>query len=197
LKRKIGEEEKKKKMEEKLTKKEVMNGESVGVFDTGRSTEIEKAKKKKSKTAITTSSEVERIKIIYEINGGDEIVNRVIERMNKELGHGVMKNGSNGSINGSSKMLNMNIIQCAKGSRWWRRIGALWRIGWIVLEVEWELIDNEKGCILVKGASTLRDSADTVGIVEWYERNYGEKTLLNTLTPMLATEIKSKSLPFL
>jgi hypothetical protein len=47
LKRKIGEEEKKKKMEEKLTKKEVMNGESVGVFDTGRSTEIEKAKKKK------------------------------------------------------------------------------------------------------------------------------------------------------
>jgi hypothetical protein len=59
------------------------------------------------------------------------------------------------------------------------------------------LIDNEKGCILVKGASTLRDSADTVGIVEWYERNYGEKTLLNTLTPMLATEIKSKSLPFL
>jgi hypothetical protein len=194
---------KKKKMEEKLTKKEDIN-ESVGVFNTGRSTEIEKAKKKKT---ATNSSKVERIKINYEINVGgdegddlgDEIVNRVIERMNEELGHDVLKNGSNGP-----KVLNLNILQCTKGSRWTRifvflygglLVSVLLRAGWIVLEVEWELID-EKGCVLVKGASTLCDSA-AIGIFDMFERGYGKKTLLNKLTPKLAGKIKAKSLPFL
>ena len=169
-----------------MTKKENKN-ESAGAF-------IEEKKKKKkpkdkSKNSIPTlSSEGKSIKINYEISGGGEIVNRVIERMNKELS--VLKNGSNGST-----VLNLSILQCTEGDRWGRICCGELGVGWIVLEIEWNLKD-EKGCVLVQGASKLRDSG-VVGFSDLCDNYYGEKNLINTLTPKLAEEIKSKSLPFL
>ena len=167
-----------------MTKKENKN-ESAGAF-------IEEKKKPedKSKNSIPTlSSEGKSIKINYEISGGGEIVNRVIERMNKELS--VLKNGSK---NGST-VLNLSILQCTEGDRWGRICCGELGVGWIVLEIEWKLKD-EKGCVLVNGASKLRDSG-VVGCSDLCDNYYGEKNLINTLTPKLAEEIKSKSLPFL
>jgi hypothetical protein len=108
--------------------------------------------------------------------------------MNRELR--VLKNGSNNSI-----MLNLNILQCTEGSRWGRICCGELGLGWIVLETKWELVD-EKGCVLVKGASKLRDSG-ALGCVDMCANDYGEQSLLKTITPNLAKEIKSKSRPFL
>jgi len=149
-----------------------------------------KMKKKKKLTKKENNNESVGVKIKYEISGGGEIVNRVIERMNKELD--VLKNGSNNPI----MSLNLNILQCTEGSRWGRMCCAEVGVGWIVLEIKWELIDENKGCVLVKGASKLRDSA-AIGFADLCESNYGEENLLNTMTPNLATEIKSKSRAFL
>ena len=136
------------------------------------------------------SNESVGVKIRYKISGGGEIVNRVIERLNKELG--VLKNGSNNP----NMCLNLNILQCTEGSRWGRICCGELGAGWIVLEIKWELIDEKKGCVLVKGRSKLRDSV-AIGCADVCESNYGEENLLNTMTPNLATEIKSKSRAFL
>ena len=51
------------------------------------------------------------LRINYEVSGGDEIANRVIDRMDKELAELKKIDSNNGT-----KELTLNMLQCTEGS---------------------------------------------------------------------------------
>ena len=125
-------------------------------------------------------------KIEFNVIKGDEITNRVIERLKNEL------ESLKEYFQLSTEVLTLNIIQCTDGSRWGRMCCGELGVGWIVLEIKWRLIDEYQS-VLVEGASKLHHSGG-IGCADIMEKDFGENSLLNSLAPKLAEEIKAKIL---
>ena len=123
------------------------------------------------------------LKVVYNINGGDESTNRVCDRLDKEL-QSLKK-----FTTGSPKILTLEIIRCTEGSRWGRICCAELGEGWIILKIRWALtIEGSPETVLATGESKLEDSGN-IGCSDLCDSNYGEHALLDILTPKLVEKI--------
>mmetsp|Transcript_48506 Transcript_48506/g.48867 ORF Transcript_48506/g.48867 Transcript_48506/m.48867 type:complete len:135 (-) Transcript_48506:106-510(-) len=126
----------------------------------------------------------ELLKIVYDISAGDEMTNRVVDCLNKELAE--LKS----STKGSPKVLKLDINSCTKGSRWGRMCCAELGMGWIKLQVKWTLMLEKE--LLVEG-TWKGDDAAGIGFTDLCDSDAGENILLHKLVPKLAADIKAKT----
>ena len=106
------------------------------------------------------------LEIQFHISGaGDDITNRFCNCLEKELKS--VKRHAKGNV------LVITINQCSKGGRWSRMCCAELGMGWIRLNMRWELKDsnsNKSGAVLASGKCNLEDSGN-IGCSDLCERS--------------------------
>lgn len=87
-------------------------------------------------------------------------------------------------------VIHINLLQCSKGDRttrvWCGEVG----LGWIVIEVEWNMTKGKKS-ITSKPIRIKHYHSAGRGSYDLCDRKYGERTLLHNLCVKAATEIKN------
>lgn len=91
--------------------------------------------------------------------------------------------------------LKISFLQCTKGSRWGRMCCGELGMGWVVLELDWSLVEGDK--VLKQPAKfKLRDSG-AAGISDLCDSDYGENVLLTQLCQEAARKIVREATPVL
>lgn len=110
-----------------------------------------------------------------------ELANQAVERLTRLI-----------NIGRPDAAIDINIEMCTEGSRWGRICCGELGMGWIVLNLTWQLQGNPEPARRIK----LRDSG-AIGFTDVCEPNYGENLLLNDMTVRAARKITKEALELL
>ena len=128
------------------------------------------------------------IQLSVQIVGGDEISNRVVDKLRTQLS--TQFHIMDGTAATTHPTLSIVVLQCTAGSRWGRACCAELGMGWVVLEIQWKLTSSSTGddtvACLAQGCEKRRD-AGNMGFGDFCSSDVGERALFDDMVPKLAT----------
>ncbi|KAL3893227.1 MAG: hypothetical protein SGARI_008304 [Bacillariaceae sp.] len=89
--------------------------------------------------------------------------------------------------------IKIDILQCTEGSRCGRICCSEIGVGWVVLEIKWQLLQGKRDIVVAQGKDKLRDGG-SIGCADMCSSDVGENALLKQMAPKLAKDIV-KALP--
>ena len=103
--------------------------------------------------------------------------------------HSVLTSRFHKEVNQAETVIHIKLLQCSTGNRCARIMIPV--VGWIVLEVEWNL--SKGGHNLTEPRRIKRRNAAALGLRDLCDAKYGERTLLNNLCVDIATTLKDEA----